>query len=248
MKREARGGRLYEHVKAKIAELIGSNRYPVGERLPSERNLAQMFEVSRPTVREAIIALELDGQVEVRNGYGVVVTATRPAGGKASAMDVGPFELLEARRAIEGEVCALAAKNGTNEHFHRLDELLHEIRTAENFETAEEADRKFHVEIARATRNSAMVDIVEQLWEARARSPQYRLLSAKAHAAGLGPRVPEHKPIITALRARDAEGARSAMRDHLNSVLRTLLEATEVHEIEEAQARIIATRRRFAEV
>ncbi len=69
--------------------------------------------MSRPTIREAIIALELDRLVEVRVGSGVYVTNTEPPGGKAGATDIGPFELLEARRSIEGEACALAA------HSHR---------------------------------------------------------------------------------------------------------------------------------
>ena len=97
-------GRLYERVAEDLAGRIAAAEFMLGRRLPSERDLAQSYAVSRPTIREAIIALDLDGLVEVRVGSGVYVTARLPRGGEAGAMDVGPFELLEARRAIEGEI------------------------------------------------------------------------------------------------------------------------------------------------
>src|SRR3954447_2366374 len=93
--------RLYEQIAQKLARDIATGRYEVGQRLPSERELAQSFSVSRPTVREAIIALELDELVEVRTGSGVYVTNREPPTGQAGVKDIGPFELLEARRAIE---------------------------------------------------------------------------------------------------------------------------------------------------
>src|SRR5579859_6975796 len=115
-------GRLYERVAEELAQRIAAGEYPVGRRLPSERDLAQAYTVSRPTIREAIIALELDGLVEVRLGSGVYVTARLPRGGEAGAMDVGPFELLEARRAIEGESAALAAGLISDEQLQELQE------------------------------------------------------------------------------------------------------------------------------
>src|SRR5215469_14105709 len=99
--------RLYEQVARDIAAKIEDGRHAIGERLPSERHLAQSYSVSRPTIREAILALEIDGLVEVRVGSGVYVSARVPSGGQAGRTDMGPFELLEARRAIEGEACAL---------------------------------------------------------------------------------------------------------------------------------------------
>src|SRR3982750_619857 len=88
--------RLYEQIAQQLAQAIADGKYEVGQRLPSERELAQTFEVSRPTVREAIIALELDGLVEVRLSSGVYVTSATPRGGKAAVTDVGPFALLGA--------------------------------------------------------------------------------------------------------------------------------------------------------
>jgi DNA-binding FadR family transcriptional regulator len=110
---------------------------------------------------------------------------------------------------------------------------------------SEDADRRFHMLIAAATQNSAMVHAVQMLWDARARSPQTQLLSAKAHAAGVTPRIDEHAEILSALRTRSPDAARRAMRDHLTRVLESLLAATEVHELEQARARIAAERKRY---
>jgi len=241
-------GRLYERVARDLSGKIAAGQYVVGNRLPSERDLAQAYAVSRPTIREAIIALELDGLVEVRLGSGVYVTASLPRGGEAGEMDVGPFELLEARRAIEGEACALAAVLMSDEQLEELQGLVAEMQAqnARDVVMSEDADRRFHMLIARSSRNSAMVAAVQMLWDARARSPQTQLLSAKAHAAGVTPRIDEHAEILAALRKRSPGLARRAMRDHLTRVLDSLLAATEVQELEQARARIAADRKRYS--
>lgn len=241
-------GRLYERVARDLSGKIAAGQYVVGNRLPSERDLAQAYAVSRPTIREAIIALELDGLVEVRLGSGVYVTASLPRGGEAGEMDVGPFELLEARRAIEGEACALAAVLMSDEQLEELQGLVAEMQAqnARDVVMSEDADRRFHMLIARSSRNSAMVAAVQMLWDARARSPQTQLLSAKAHAAGVTPRIDEHAEILAALRKRSPDLARRAMRDHLTRVLDSLLAATEVQELEQARARIAADRKRYS--
>ncbi|HEY2356114.1 MAG TPA: FadR/GntR family transcriptional regulator [Phenylobacterium sp.] len=240
-------GRLYEKVAQDLSQKIAAGQYVIGQRLPSERDLAQAYEVSRPTIREAIIALELDGLVEVRLGSGVYVTARLPRGGQAGEMDIGPFELLEARRAIEGESAALAAALISDEELEELRQLVAEMQAenARNVVMSEDADRRFHMLIATATQNSAMVAAVQMLWDARARSPQTQSLSAKAHAAGVTPRIDEHAEILKALRERSPEAARRAMRDHLTRVLESLLAATEVQELEQARARIAAERKRY---
>jgi len=239
--------RLYERLSVDLSEKIAGGVYAVGQRLPAERHLAQAYSVSRPTVREALIALELDGLVEVRVGSGVYVAAREPRGGNASEADIGPFELLEARRGIEGEACALAAARITEEELGELARLVGEMQEENKRDVAmsEDADRRFHMLIAEATQNSAMKLAVEMLWDARARSPQYKLLSSKAQAAGLKPRIDEHSAILNALRERNPDNAREAMRVHISRVLESLLEATEVHELEQARARVAEQRRKY---
>lgn len=238
-------GRLYERVSRDLAGRIAAGEYPVGQRLPAERALAQAYAVSRPTIREAIFALELDGLVEARMGSGVYVISRLPQEGEAVKNDIGPFELIEARRLIEGEACALAAARITDAEIEALAALVDEMRDADRLAAAEDADRRFHLAIARATQNSAMVAAVDMLWDARARSPQYQIMSGRAHAAGIGPRADEHARILDALRLRQPDPARAAMRDHLTQVLESVLAATEVQEMEQARARIEAHRLKY---
>jgi DNA-binding FadR family transcriptional regulator len=110
---------------------------------------------------------------------------------------------------------------------------------------SEDADRRFHMLIAEATQNSAMIQAVRALWEARSRSPQHQFLSRRVRAAGVKPRISEHAAILEALNMRDPAAARAAMRDHLTRVIDSLLEATETEALEEARARIDAQRMRY---
>jgi DNA-binding FadR family transcriptional regulator len=161
--------------------------------------------------------------------------------------DVGPFELLEARRAIEGEACALAAQRIDDTQLAKLADLVAEMRTENEHDVvqSEDADRRFHELIAASTQNSAMIAAVQMLWDARARSPQYRSLTAKVRASGVKPRVDEHTTILKALRQRDPDTARAAMRDHLGRVIDALLKATEVQELERAKAQAAEQRKRY---
>ena len=238
--------RLYADIARQIGGQILADHYPMGTRLPSERELSEAFNVSRPTIREALIALEVDGLVDIRMGSGVYVSAKTPRGGKFSAIGVGPFELLEARRAIEGEACAIAATRVDAHDIKELKTLFDNLVAAgEDVEKAETFDHQFHISIARATRNSAISGAVEALWQARLRSPQEKAMSQKAHRAGDGPRIDEHFAIFEALAARDPDLARGAMRAHLDKVLAALIQATEVQEIAELDASLTARRQRF---
>jgi len=241
--------RLYEQIAQQLASAIASGEYEVGQRLPSERELAQKFSVSRPTVREAIIALELDELVEVRTGSGVYVTHREPPTGQAGAKDIGPFELLEARRAIEGEACALAATRMDDSQIAQLSDLIAEMRDENQHDDvvmSEDADRRFHELIASSTQNSGMVAAVQMLWDARMRSPQNRSMSRKVRARGVKPRIDEHTAIVRALKRRDPDAARAAMREHLSRVMEELLEVTEVEELERARAQAAEKRRRYS--
>ena len=241
--------RLYERIARKLAKAIEDGVYEVGQRLPSERELAQSFEVSRPTVREAIIALELDGLVDVRLGSGVYVLNRRPPPGEERVKDIGPFELLEARRAIEGEACALAAMRIEDEQLDQLSALIEEMRADNRHNEilmSEEADRRFHELIATSTQNSAIIAAVQMLWDARARSPQSHSLDDKSRASGHKPPIEEHNSIVRALKRRDPGAARAAMHKHLTRVIDSMLEATEVAEIKRARAVAAEKRLRYS--
>lgn len=235
--------KLYQQVAGAIAEAIRDGVHKPGQRLPSERDLAEDYKVSRPTVREAMIALEIQGLVEARHGSGVYVTdAPRPQA-SAPELDIGAFELTEARRLIEGEVAALAAATITDDELVELAAIMDDM-VVENDQDVrgEGADRRFHVAIARASRNSALVNVVETLWDQRYKSPLCRAMLERARQVGVRPRIDDHQEILLALQARDPAAARNAMREHLGRVIDNLLTATEIDALERARSEVAARR------
>ncbi len=229
--------RLYRVIAEKITEKIRSGEFAVGERLPAERDLAEILQVSRSSVREALIALELSGYVEVRVGSGVYVTARRTnsgntaatasdgqvtTAGNLNASDIGPFELLETRLLIEPECAAFAAQNGTDE---QLTTIL-ETQTAMSVAGApSHFDRAFHAAIAAACGNSALEAVVMHIWDLSEASPVYQCLDkhfvdSKVWDVALH----EHDRIASAILDRDPIRARHAMYAHLLAIMARLRE------------------------
>lgn len=240
--------RLYMVIAETLIGDLSSGKYPVGAKLPAERELAAMYEVSRPVIREAIIALEVRGLVEVKVGSGVYVRAL-PDQDQLVAYNVSAIEITEARLLIEAEAAALAATQITDEELARLDALIEEIDAENNDPSGtEKADRAFHLTIAAASRNNALLEAVERLWQLRSSSPEAALLHEKARTANIKPVVDEHTIIAEALKQRDPAAARAAMRAHLSQVLESLLFATEERAIAEARRSAQANRDRFSRV
>lgn len=219
--------KLYQQVASTIMASIVSGKYKPGERLPSERDLAVAFKVSRPTIREAMIALEIRGLAETRHGSGIYVTDQPPAHEGATDLDIGAFELTEARRLFEGEAAALAATQIGDEGLDELERIIAEMED-ENARQQQDwtADRRFHVAIARATRNTAIATVIENLLDVRHQSPLCVYMLERARRVGVQPRVSEHRRILVALRRHDPRAARNAMRDHLARVIEDVLAAT----------------------
>src|ERR1700680_1895178 len=206
--------RLYQQVAAAIELAIAEGRYQPGQRLASERDLAEEFGVSRPTVRRAVIALEMRGLLEARQGSGVYVrqpSAAAPAPAPKD-LDLNAFDHAEARRLFEGEVAALAATLITDEELAYLETLVVEMNNEEaTKEQSELADRQFHTTIARATRNSAIVRVVENTWDLRYKSPLCMQMLERAREVRRRPLNDEHQDIIESLRTRHPNAARAAM-------------------------------------
>lgn len=213
--------RLYRVVASRIQELIEQENIKAGERLPSERDLAAKLSVSRTSLREALIALELGGIVEVRGGSGVYVSER--ASDQADVLEVGPgpFEVLAARRMIEAEVAAIAAKMATDSAIDAILRAVLEMERDHDDRAANEmADRNFHLAIARATGNSALVGVIEYLWNQRGtlwRKLKEHFQTEELRKQTLG----DHRAILEAIASHDVAGARHAMRAHLERVTRT---------------------------
>jgi GntR family transcriptional repressor for pyruvate dehydrogenase complex len=239
--------KLYRHILDSVSADISAGRLGLGQKLPSERELADKFQVSRPTVREAMLALEIRGLVEARHGSGVYVTQALPTEARNPGPNVSAFELLEARSLVEGEAAALAAATLSDADLASLDEILLQMERENETQTGDEyADRNFHLKIAESSRNPALLSAVEHLWELRHASPLVEHTLDRARRNGLKPRINEHRSILAALRARDPESARKAMRAHLSRVVDDLLMATEIEAVERVRVETAAKREEYA--
>ena len=168
--------RLYRSVVDKLLALIDSGEYPAGGRLPPERELADRFSVSRPTIREAIIALEVLNRVQVKTGSGVYVLE-QTKGYNGIDPSITAFELTEARALIEGEAAALAATMISDEELRDLDTTLLEMadESEDGKLVSELADEKFHRIISQATRNKMIAKVIDDLWYVRDNSPDVHM-------------------------------------------------------------------------
>jgi DNA-binding FadR family transcriptional regulator len=210
--------RLYRQIADQIAALIEKGEYGAGQRLPPERDLAKQLGVSRPSVREALIALEVEGYVDVRVGSGVYVVGPGPAvRSPPLPADSGPFELIRARWLIEAECAALAAKEATRAQVRAMEEALDQMESDRDRGVMPlAADRLFHRRIAEASGNSALALVVKTLWDQRT-GPLFLRLEHHFDTPDLwSVAIQEHREIVAAIARHDGAGARLAMRQHMN--------------------------------
>jgi GntR family transcriptional repressor for pyruvate dehydrogenase complex len=207
--------RLYRQIADQLRSLIQGGEYPVGTRLPPERDLAATLGVSRPSVREALIALEVEGLVEVRMGSGIYVTA-REAQRHLERNAHGPLEIIRARQLIEGNLAALAAQSTDRTLVPDLEEALRDMEAdiAAN-RLPVRGDRQFHLRIASASDNSALLAVVTQLFDERNGALFIALGSHFERERTWRSAVEEHRAVIRAIAAGDATLAREAMSGHL---------------------------------
>jgi DNA-binding FadR family transcriptional regulator len=214
--------RLYRQIADQIRALIADGEFTPGERLPPERDLAKQLGVSRPSLREALIALEMETLLDVRVGSGIYVTQPGEARRSAELAGAsGPFEVVRARRLIEGECAALAARVATPQQVRAVrDAHAAVVEESKRDHNPLEADRLFHVRIAEAGGNSALVLVVQTLWDQRM-GPMYRTLERKLEYPMMAAdTIREHKAIVAAIARHDARAARSAMHLHMDMTMK----------------------------
>lgn len=213
--------RLYRQIAEQLRSLISRGEFMPGSRLPSERELAKQLGVSRPTVREALIALEVEGWVEVRTGSGVYVlersAAAASAGVTVPATEWGPLELIRARRVIEGEIASLAATHASRRHVASIEAAITCMQQDAEQGTAPLAgDRAFHAAVAQACGNVVLLETVQTFWDAR-RGPLFERLGDHFETVpSWRMAIAEHQAVFEAIRSRDPGAARSAMQQHLD--------------------------------
>lgn len=231
--------RMFWQIAEKIKALIASGLYPPGTRLPAERELAETFDVSRPTIREAIIALEVLQHVEVKTGSGVYVLDKPNDKEDSTTEQISAFELTQARALVEGEAAALAALSITDEELEALEKTLEAMRTGVD---AEEADRDFHIIISKSTRNKAILLAVNKFWSLRDSQPQIIQAYNSVCSQSDQDRLEEHNQIFQSLKARNSQAARAAMHAHFNRLIDALFAASEAQALEEVRKKSSQTR------
>ncbi len=213
--------RIYEEVVGQLHQLIDAGKLKAGDRLPSERELAETFRVSRSSVREAIKTLENEGLVMARPGSGTFITAVNVEAiipSLASLLSRGKdalIDLFEMRRLVEPGIAALAAERATPGDILRLKEICSEQEHQIKRETsAVDSDAAFHLTIGRATHNSALQRLVASIVEILKPVREHSLQTpGRAHKS-----LASHREILVAIERHDPELARQAMQQHIQAV------------------------------
>lgn len=236
--------RIYRQIADQLKQLIDNNEFPPGSRLPAERELASQLQVSRASVREALIALEVIGLVDVRVGNGVIVRQQPDVPSREPVMsqagrnqwtdvddelnieldftaELPPFSLLQTRRLIEPETAALAARNASDEELAAIRQAYEQnCRDNRQGSATHPGDRLFHIRIAQASGNPAYAFIIAHLLGHRY-GTMFRSLQQHYTPQDMPHRSEsEHLEILTALEARDSRAAKKAMKEHLDAVIK----------------------------
>ena len=226
MLRAIKKTRIHEDVFQQIHQLIKAGRLRARDQLPSERELAETFKVSRTSVREALRALETQGLIVSRTGTGNFV-ADLPVESL-----IGPLarllidekkalaDVFEMRKLIEPHIAALAAERATRKDVAQLKRIVaKQAGAVSRGETGVEADAELHLSISRATRNQALQKLVSGLMEMLSRSREESLQTDKRREAS----VVTHRRIIAAIEKHDGPKARSEMLRHIEQVEESVL-------------------------
>ncbi len=217
--------RLYSQIAAQITELIDAGEFIVGERLPAERDLSARLGVSRSSLREALIALEIEGTVEVRSGSGIFVkqrgravaaVATPSPAGAPRTHAVSPFDVIRARAYLEPEIAVQAVRHASDAQIENVLAKLAQLRGAKVGDPElNDYDRQFHLSLAEASGNSAYVVLLDQLWIHRT-TPLYMTLEQHFFSAPWwAESMDEHEEIYAALNERDVRRISLAMGLHM---------------------------------
>lgn len=223
----------YQEIGQHLRQQIIDGHYAVGTRLPTERNIAETWGVSRTIVREAMLMLELEGTVDIRPGSGVyVMRIPSESSDEEEAFfrsDVGPFEMLQARQLLESNIAAFAAKMATKADIENLRRILEQEQKAIAMnDKSQDNDKVFHLLLAGATQNQMLLDTVTSIWRHHENSPLWSQMRSYIDTRSYRLKwLSDHQTILAALRRRDVMGSWQAMWQHLENVKHSLLELSD---------------------
>jgi GntR family transcriptional regulator, transcriptional repressor for pyruvate dehydrogenase complex len=210
--------RLYEQLVERLLSLIKELELKPGDRLPPERELAAGLGVSRASVRQALVVLEVQGLVEVRHGEGAILVETRSNSAVLSAVQAHTRrlpEVIEAREALEVKLAGLAARRRSDEDLARMEEGLEVMaRDIAAGGRGLEGDELFHGSVTAAARSSLLADLMAVISAAIRESRLESLSQPERPEQSLA----SHRKIADAIRDRDDDGAADAMAEHIRLV------------------------------
>jgi GntR family transcriptional repressor for pyruvate dehydrogenase complex len=209
--------RLHARVADSLRGEIARGIFAVGDKLPSERNLAKMLNVSRTVLRDALAALELDGTIEIRPRMGIVVTRVQASTGGSVESEPGTLEIIEARLVLERELAAAAATRISSADLARLDRRLEIMGSVDilGYERSM-ADREFHQIIAESSGNGLMAGFVTHLMTIQHSSRIWQQVRRHWPQSRNRERLVQvHKEIVDGLRSGNPNRARGAVEVHM---------------------------------
>ncbi|HEY8370729.1 MAG TPA: FadR/GntR family transcriptional regulator [Thermodesulfobacteriota bacterium] len=205
---------------------LAEGRLKPGDRLPTERQFSERFGRPRGSVRKTLAILEAEGWILRAVGRGTFLSTRATSAGAALgavAPDTSPAALMEARLLLEPQLADLVVRNATAADLREIEECLDRSRTAGSIDEFERWDGALHLAITRATHNDFLVRVMELMNRARQTSEWGQLKMRALTAARRQVSTAEHAAIVDALRRRDADLARTRIREHLLGVRRNLL-------------------------
>jgi GntR family transcriptional regulator, transcriptional repressor for pyruvate dehydrogenase complex len=223
--------KIYEEIVDQIRIQVTSGQLQPGDRLPSERDLAEQLNVSRASVREALSALEMMGLIEIRSGEGTFISninfdsVVTPLSWVLSMEKDTIFELLEVRKIIEGQAVALAAKRFNSENLRELEDSLKAMyEDLQTGQLGEDADHRFHYAITKASQNKILLRLMNAISDTMhqtLKASRIRLYEGKGMPERL---FQEHRLVFEAIKNQDSEAASQRMIEHLIGVENKLLD------------------------
>lgn len=217
--------RAYEDIVQQVLALIEGGKLKQGDQLPSERELTEIFKVSRTTVREAIRTLESMKLLQCRQGNGTYVLATseealiQPLAAALFNAKDDIRDIFFIRKIIEPHVAQLAAENGTAEEIADLEEILRKQEICiERGENIIETDSEFHNLMASATKNRVMERLIVALVDFLKQSRENYLLDGQHDSKRPERSLEGHKQVLAAIKIGDGEAAKKMMLQHLQEI------------------------------
>ena len=232
--------RVYEEIVDKVKDMIEKGRLKSGEKLPGERELAEVFHVSRSSVREALRSLESQGFLASRQGDGTYIarqpveSLVNPLASVIFTEKDGQMELFEMRRLFEPHLAYLAAERATEEEIAMMEQALalQEEEIAKG-ETGTDVDKSFHYIMAKATKNKVLLRITDNIMDLLSETrDKYLQVEGRPEKS-----MERHRQVLNAIKARDRRLAEQLMREHLMEIENSLFAAKRKEGYKRSQVR-----------